>query len=57
EKDHSESDNSEFETPLISVKKGYDALKTWIEFFEQQNHNNFDVEDLKIFYKYSNITY
>ncbi|CAG8705401.1 10953_t:CDS:2, partial [Cetraspora pellucida] len=57
EKDHSESDNSEFETLLISVKKVYDALKTWIEFFEQQNHNNFDVKDLKIFYKYSNITH
>ncbi|CAG8440880.1 5587_t:CDS:2, partial [Scutellospora calospora] len=28
EKNHSESDNSEFETPLISVKKRYDALKT-----------------------------
>ncbi|CAG8782542.1 11493_t:CDS:1, partial [Acaulospora morrowiae] len=52
EHNHSNSDQSE-EFPLISIKEGKNALQMWIKYFEQQNSSEFDINDIKVFRKYS----
>jgi len=47
-----ESDSEEDEISPVPVKKAIDGLKTFINFFEQQDDSEFKVEDLHIFQKY-----
>ena len=51
----SDDDNSDEEIPLISIKKGMEGLKTFINYFEQQNNSEFNLKDLNIFRKYLRI--
>jgi len=51
-----ESDSEEDEISLVPVKKAIDGLKTFINFFEQQDDFEFKVEDLHIFRKYLRIS-
>ncbi|CAB4393707.1 unnamed protein product [Rhizophagus irregularis] len=43
-----DDDNNDDEIPVIPVKKAANALETFINFFEQQNDNEFNNEDLRI---------
>ena len=45
-------DDDDEEIPVISVKKAVSGLETFISFFEQQNDNKFNNEDLRIFRNY-----
>lgn len=51
----SDDDISDEEIPLISTKKGIEGLKTFIDYFEQQNNPEFNLKDLSIFRKYLRI--
>jgi len=50
---NNESDNEEL--PIINIKEGLISLKKWINFFEQQNSDDFCLEDLIKFKKYIRI--
>jgi hypothetical protein len=45
-------DDSEEEPLMISLGDAFKSLKTWIEFFEQQFIDEFDVKDMDVFKKY-----
>ena len=45
----SDDDNSDEEILLISIKKGMEGLKTFINYFKQQNNSEFNLKDLNIF--------
>lgn len=45
-------DDSEEEPLMISLGDAFKSLKTWIEFFEQQFIDDFDVKDMDVFKKY-----
>ena len=47
-----EGDISDEEALVVSEKKGVEALKTFINYFEQQNDPDFNIDDLSIFRKY-----
>ncbi|CAB5367834.1 unnamed protein product [Rhizophagus irregularis] len=51
----SEDDISDEEIQMISDKEGINALKTFINYFEQQHDTEFNVNDLYIFRKYLRI--
>jgi len=55
EENESDADTSDEESPPISVKNGVDALKTFINYFEQQDDAEFNNNDLHIFQKYLRI--
>jgi hypothetical protein len=50
-----DSDNSDEELSVVTDKEGTEALKTFINYFEQQNSEEFNVNDLYIFRKYLKI--
>ncbi|CAG8474861.1 6202_t:CDS:2 [Dentiscutata erythropus] len=50
-----DQDDSDEEPSEISTQEAYNALKTWLSFFEQQESSDFDMKDIKIFKKYSKI--
>jgi len=54
DEDESDIDTDE-EIPLISVKKSGDGLRTFVNYFEQQDDAEFNVDDLPIFWKYLRI--
>ncbi|CAG8784979.1 684_t:CDS:1, partial [Cetraspora pellucida] len=43
-------DEKLFEVP---IQEAYNALKTWMTFFKQQQSLNFDMNNIKIFKKYN----
>lgn len=47
-----DDDDDDEEIPVIPVKKAVSGLETFINFFEQQNDNEFNKEDLRIFRNY-----
>src|SRR3954453_11095075 len=57
EENESEDDGdiSDEEALVVSKKKGVEALKTFINYFEQQNDSDFNIDDLWIFRKYLRI--
>ncbi|CAB4375839.1 unnamed protein product [Rhizophagus irregularis] len=55
ENDESDDDDSDEEILLVSEKQGVDALKIFINYFEQQNDTEFNIDDLRIFRKYLRI--
>jgi hypothetical protein len=50
--DDDDDDDDDSVIPLILAKKAGDSLETFINFFEQQDNDNFDFNDLQIFKKY-----
>ena len=52
ELDDSESGN---ESLAITIKEGFNGLKIWIQYFEEQNDKEFNIEKMHIFRKYMNI--
>ena len=46
------SDSEENEISPISVKKAIDGLKTFINYFEQQDNFKYNIDDLQLFRKY-----
>ena len=56
EKDDDDDDDDDDVIPLISAKKAVDLLETYINYFEQQNDDDFDFNDLRIFKKYLRVT-
>jgi len=50
-----DSDISDKELSVVTDKEGTEALKTFINYFEQQNSEEFNVSDLYIFRKYLKI--
>ena len=48
----SDDDISDEEIPLISIKKGMEGLKTFINYFEQQDNFKYNIDDLRLFQKY-----
>ena len=50
-----EEDTSDEEIQVISDKEGINALKMFINYFEQQNDTEFNINDLYIFRKYLRI--
>ncbi|CAG8665165.1 17975_t:CDS:2, partial [Racocetra fulgida] len=50
------SDDSNKKPSEVPIQEAYNALKTWITFFEQQQSSNFNMNDIKIFKKYEKIT-
>ncbi|CAB4477464.1 unnamed protein product [Rhizophagus irregularis] len=55
ENDESDDDDSDEEILLVSEKQEVDALKIFINYFEQQNDPEFNIDDLRIFRKYLRI--
>ncbi|CAG8511661.1 14541_t:CDS:2 [Cetraspora pellucida] len=51
-----DSDDSDKEPSEVPIQEAYNALKTWITFFKQQQSSTFDMNDIKIFKKYDKIT-
>ncbi|CAB5358617.1 unnamed protein product [Rhizophagus irregularis] len=49
ENDESDDDDSDEEILLVSEKQGVDALKIFINYFEQQNDPEFNIDDLRFF--------
>jgi hypothetical protein len=54
EKEESDIEEEE-EVPPVLVNKAIDGLKTFINYFEQQDNSMYNIEDLKIFRKYLRI--
>lgn len=50
-----ESDISDEELSVVTDKEGAEALKTFISYFQQQNGEEFNVNDLYVFRKYLRI--
>ncbi|CAG8513864.1 18480_t:CDS:2, partial [Racocetra fulgida] len=50
-----DQEDSDKEPSEISTQEAYNALKTWLSFFEQQESSDFDMKDIKILNKYSKI--
>ena len=48
----SDTDTSDEEIPPVSAKDGVNALKTFINYFEQQDDDEFNIDDLRMFRKY-----
>jgi hypothetical protein len=53
--DDDDNDNDEV-VPLISAKKAVDLLENYINYFEQQDDDDFNFDDLQIFKKYLRVT-
>ena len=50
-----ESNSKEDEISSILVKKAIDGLKTFINYFEQQDNFKYNINDLRLFQKYLQI--
>ena len=49
EENESDADTSDEELPLVSAKDGVNALRMFINYFEQQDDDDFNIDDLCIF--------
>jgi hypothetical protein len=45
-------DESDKERSVISTQEGLNSLKTWLQYFEEQESEEFDMKDIRIFKKY-----
>ncbi|CAB4475246.1 unnamed protein product [Rhizophagus irregularis] len=50
-----EEEDEDDEIPLVSVKKAVSGLKIFINYFEQQDNSEFNIDDLRVFRKYLQI--
>jgi hypothetical protein len=50
-----ESDSEEEEIPHVPVNKAIDGLKTFINYFEQQDNFKYNIDDLRLFRKYLHV--
>ncbi|CAB4481133.1 unnamed protein product [Rhizophagus irregularis] len=50
-----DDDDEDDEIPLVSVKKAVSGLKLFINYFEQQDNSEFNIDDLRVFRKYLRI--
>ncbi|CAG8753300.1 1304_t:CDS:2, partial [Cetraspora pellucida] len=50
-----DQEDSDKEPSEIFTQEAYNALKTWLSFFKQQEFSNFDIKNIKILNKYSKI--
>ncbi|EXX65839.1 hypothetical protein RirG_129510 [Rhizophagus irregularis DAOM 197198w] len=50
-----EEEDEDDEIPLVSVKKAVSGLKIFINYFEQQDNSEFNIDDLRVFRKYLRI--
>jgi len=46
---------SDEEHSVISMQEGLNSLKTWMQYFEEQESEEFDMKEMKIFRKYKGI--
>ncbi len=44
-----ESDSEENEISLVLIKKAINGLKTFINYFEQQDNFKYNIDDLRLF--------
>ncbi|GES94707.1 tigger transposable element-derived protein 6-like [Rhizophagus clarus] len=49
------NDNDKEEHLVISMQKGFNSLKTWVQYFEEQESEEFDMKEIKIFRKYMGV--
>ena len=56
ENENDDDDDYDEEIPPVSVKKAVSGLEIFINYFEQQDDKDFNVNDLKIFKKYLRIS-
>ena len=50
-----ESDSEENEISPVLIKKAINGLKTFINYFEQQDNFKYNINDLRLFQKYLQI--
>jgi len=50
-----DDEDEDDEIPLVSVKKAVSGLKLFINYFEQQDNSEFNIDDLRVFRKYLRI--
>jgi hypothetical protein len=48
-------DESDKERSVMSTQEGLNSLKTWLQYFEEQKSEKFDMKDIRIFRKYMGI--
>ena len=48
-------DESDKERSVMSTQEGLNSLKTWLQYFEEQESEEFDMKDIRIFRKYMGI--
>ncbi|GBC04023.1 hypothetical protein RclHR1_05480006 [Rhizophagus clarus] len=49
------NDDDKEEHPVILMQESFNSFKTWIQFFEEQESEEFDMKEIKIFRKYMGI--
>ncbi|GES86601.1 tigger transposable element-derived protein 6-like [Rhizophagus clarus] len=49
------NDDDKEEHPVILMQEGFNSLKTWVQFFKEQESEEFDMKEIKIFRKYMGI--
>jgi hypothetical protein len=49
------NDESDEEHLVISIQEGFNSLKTWMQYFEEQESEEFDMQEIRIFRKYMGI--
>ncbi|GET03376.1 tigger transposable element-derived protein 6-like [Rhizophagus clarus] len=49
------NDDDKEEHPVISMQEGFNSLKTWVQYFEEQESEEFDMKKIKIFRKYMGV--
>jgi hypothetical protein len=52
EKEESKSESEEEEIPPVLVNEAVNGLKTFINYFEQQDNSKYSIDDLCVFRKY-----
>ncbi|GES72568.1 hypothetical protein GLOIN_2v1472481 [Rhizophagus clarus] len=49
------NDDDKEEHPVISMQEGFNSLKIWVQYFEEQESEEFDMKKIKIFRKYMGV--
>ncbi|GET00209.1 hypothetical protein GLOIN_2v1472481 [Rhizophagus clarus] len=49
------NDDDKEEHLVISMQEGFNSLKTWVQYFEEQESEEFDMKEIKIFRKYMGV--
>jgi hypothetical protein len=55
-RDRINKNDVEEEETQVSLGDAFKSIQTWIKFFEQQQSDEFNIEDLSIFKRYFKIT-
>ena len=54
--DEIDENDSKEEQMQVSLSDAFKSMQTWVDFFEQQKTDEFNIEDICIFKKYLKIT-